>query len=291
MVLKNKLNLFKNNRIMICFPNAKINIGLHVTGKRDDGYHNIETLFYPVQLTDILEIIPLSGKDSDRVRLINSGIKIDIDASDNLCIRAWRELHHVRPLPPVEIHLHKIIPHGAGLGGGSSNAASVLMTLNELFDLNIANSELALMAGRIGSDCPFFIYNKPVFAKGRGDILEPAGIDLSGYRIVIVHPGKGINTAWAYSMIKITNRTGSLMDLLQTDPLTWQGRVINDFETAVFDAFPMVNDIRQKLIGSGAFYASLTGSGSAVYGLFDGNTDIGDLKGQFQGMFVWEGIL
>ncbi len=276
---------------MICFPNAKINIGLHVTGKREDGYHNIETLFYPVKLTDILEIIPLSGKDSDRVRFINTGIKIDVDASDNLCVRAWRELSHIRPLPPVKIHLHKIIPHGAGLGGGSSNAASVLMTLNELFELNIADSELALIAGRIGSDCPFFIYNKPVFAKGRGDILEPAGIDLSGCRIVIVHPGKGINTAWAYSMIRITNRNGSLMDILQTDPATWQGRVINDFEPVVFASYPIVNDIRQKLTGSGAFFASVTGSGSAVYGLFNSTDDKVNLEDQFPGMFVWEGIL
>lgn len=276
---------------MICFPNAKINIGLHVTGKRDDGYHNIETLFYPVQLTDILEIIPLSGKDSNRVRFINTGIKIDVDASDNLCVRAWRELNQTIPLPPVKIHLHKIIPHGAGLGGGSSNAASVLRVLNDLFELNVADHDLALIAGRIGSDCPFFIYNKPVFARGRGEILEPAGIDLSGFRILIVHPGTGINTAWAYSMIKITKRNGSLMDILQTDPATWQGRVINDFEPVVFASYPIVNDIRQKLVDSGAFYASVTGSGSAVYGLFDGNTDIGDLKGQFQGMFVWEGIL
>ncbi len=276
---------------MICFPNAKINIGLNITGKREDGYHNIETLLYPVRLTDILEIIPLPGKNSDMVRLINTGLKIDVDASANLCVRAWRELCHIRQLPPVEMHLHKIIPHGAGLGGGSSNAASVLMTLNEMFELNITSPELALIAGQIGSDCPFFIYNKPVFAKGRGDILEDAGIDLTGCRIVIVHPGKGINTAWAYSNIKSKKPSCSLIDLLQTDPLTWQDRVINDFESLVFDAFPVVKDIREKLIESGAFYSSMSGSGSAVYGLYSSKDDKVNLQDQFPGMFVWEGIL
>jgi len=290
-LLKNKLILFKNNKAMICFPNAKINIGLHVTGKRDDGFHNIETLFYPVQLSDILEIIPLTEKDPDCKLFENTGIHIETDPSDNLCVRAWRELNKVRPLPEVKIHLHKVIPHGAGLGGGSSDAAFTLKALNGMFNLNMTDPELASIAAVIGSDCPFFIYNRPMMATGRGEILKPSGINLTGFKIIIVHPGVGVSTSWAYSRIKVRNRPGSLPEIMATDPSKWQGRVINDFESAVFEAYPVIREIRQKLISSGAFYASMTGSGSAVYGLFEGNTGFSTPGELFPGMFVWKGVL
>lgn len=276
---------------MIYFPNAKINIGLQVTGKRQDGYHNIETIFYPVGLTDILEVIPLPDNGPGRNYFLNTGNKIDADPSDNLCIRAWQELNKIRTLPNVNIHLHKIIPAGAGLGGGSSNAAIVLKALNDLFDLNFSISELAGIAGIIGSDCPFFLYNKPVLATGRGDVFEEAEIDLSGVSIIIVHPGITINTSHAYKGMKIRGQTVSLKDHLQQDPANWQNIVVNDFEHRIFEIYPEIYKIKKTMLSAGAFYSSMTGSGSAVYGLYDPKVDMAAIKEEFHGMFIWSGVL
>ena len=276
---------------MICFPCAKINIGLHVTGKRDDGYHNLETLFYPVPLVDILEIIPLSGKRTVRNIFNSTGIRFDENTETNLCLQAWKEMNKTEPLPPVNIHLHKIIPVGAGLGGGSSDAASALIALNDLFNINMNKTVLASLAAGIGSDCPFFIYNKPMFASGRGEVLQDTGIDLSGYKVVIVYPGKGISTAWAFSNIEIREHNSSLRDTLNNDPATWQGKVFNDFETVVFKSYPEISSLKEKLLDNGALYASLTGSGSAVYGLYDSGTATDHLRSVFPGMFFWEGKL
>jgi 4-diphosphocytidyl-2-C-methyl-D-erythritol kinase len=253
---------------MIYFPNAKINLGLHVTAKRQDGYHNIETVFYPVGLSDILEIVA-EPKGLKQNKIINTGNNLNIDPSENLCLRAWNELNKIMPLPGVEVHLHKIIPSGAGLGGGSSNAAFVLKALNELFALNLSKPELSSIAGRIGSDCPFFIHGTPLYARERGDVFEPAGVDLSGKTILIAHPGINISTAWAYSKIKPARHRVSLKDSVIRDPSCWQDNLINDFEPPVFNAFPVIRIIKEKIIASGAFFASMTGSGSAVYGLYD----------------------
>jgi 4-diphosphocytidyl-2-C-methyl-D-erythritol kinase len=278
-----------SNKNMISFSNAKINLGLLVKSKREDGYHNIETVFYPVPLTDIIEVTPLPGGET--CMLENSGLKIDGEPAGNLCVRAWNEINRIRPLPGTSIHLHKVIPAGAGFGGGSSNAAFVLMALNTLFDLQLTTTELENLAGRIGSDCPFFIHNKPLFATGRGDIFGPAGIDLSGTRIAIVFPGINISSRWAYENIKIKRQSDSLKDILMTDPSSWQNRLLNDFEPAVFDAYPVIRDIKDKLMSLGAFYASMTGSGSAVYGLFNERVDSRQIKKKFQGMFSWDGCL
>lgn len=276
---------------MIIFPNAKINIGLHVTGKRDDGFHNIETLFYPVGLTDIIEVIPLSGKKTKTSLFNQTGVSIDCEPAGNLCLRAWSALNERIAISPVKIHLHKIIPMGAGLGGGSSDAAFVLRALRDIFSLDLSDDGLSEVAAAIGSDCPFFIYNNPAFGTGKGELLEKSEIDLTGYKICIVHPGTGINTGWAYSIIRPGNHDTPLKDILKDDPSMWRGRVVNDFEQAVSGSYPVTADIRNKLYGEGAFYASMTGSGSAVYGLFEANTLTGRLKEKFPGMFVWEGTL
>ncbi len=274
---------------MICFSNAKINVGLHITGKRADGYHNIETMFYPVGLSDIIEVLPLDPEGQDT--FLSTGNAIDADPDDNLCLRALRVLQSGVATGRVRIHLHKIIPQGAGLGGGSSNAAFVIKGVNELFKSGMQESEMALLAARIGSDCPFFIYNSPMFAKGRGDILEHAGIDLSGYRILIVFPGFGVNTARAYSKIKVRQGRSPLREVIGPDPSNWRGSVVNDFEEPVIQEYPVIGDIKRKLDAAGALYASMTGSGSAIYGIFAGNTDTAGVKEMFNDMFVWSGVL
>lgn len=276
---------------MICFPNAKINLGLHVTGKREDGYHNIETIFYPVSLSDILDVIPLPEGGPRHNTFAGTGRKLDTDHTSNLCIRAWTELGKIRPLPNISVHLHKIIPVGAGLGGGSSDAAFMLMALNDLFSLDMSLDELAEVAGCIGSDSPFFIHNEPLYATGRGNVFEAAEIDLSGYIAVIVYPGIHIDTSHAYGMVRVRNHGGSLRELIMTDPSRWQRRVVNDFEQVVCEIYPLINDVREKLTGSGAFYVSMTGSGSAVYGLFDQGSYTGISMEEFPGMFVWQGVL
>ncbi len=276
---------------MIYFPNAKINIGLQVTGKRKDGYHDIETVFYPVYLTDILEVIPLSNNDRGEDCFVNTGDQVDTDPSDNLCVRAWHELSKIMSIPKVKIHLHKIIPSGAGLGGGSSNAAFVLMALNDLFNLNIPVSRLAEVAGRIGSDCPFFLYNKPVLAVGRGNVFKEVKVDLAGIHIIIVSPRININTALAYKEVNIHEHAESLEDVIKKDPVNWQDEIVNDFEHVIFEKYPEICHIKKKMLSAGAFYSSMTGSGSAVYGLYKEKVDLKPLKDEFPGLFIWEGIL
>lgn len=279
-----------NKARMIYFSNAKINIGLQVTGRRPDGYHNIETVFYPVDLSDILEITPLHDKPGDYT-FLNTGNKIDMEPSDNLCIRAWRELSKIRHLPGASIHLHKVIPSGAGLGGGSSNATYVLRALNELFELEIDTNELEVLASRIGSDCPFFIHNRPLLAKGRGNVFELVDIDLSGTHILIVHPGIPVSSAWAYNGINIKEHHESLKKIIGSDPVDWQDNIFNDFEDRVFEVYPAIRLIKEKMLAQGAFYSSMTGSGSAVYGLYEKEPDTDWFKKEYHEMFVWGGVL
>ncbi|TVR72552.1 MAG: 4-(cytidine 5'-diphospho)-2-C-methyl-D-erythritol kinase [Marinilabiliales bacterium] len=274
---------------MIVFSNAKINIGLHITAKRDDGYHNIETLFYPVRLADIIEILPVKGK-GDHL-LVNTGDTVDADPSRNLCIKALDALDGLIETRRLKIHLHKLVPQGAGLGGGSSNAAFVLMAANRILEGGLDRSVMASVAGSIGSDCPFFIHNRPLFAHGRGDQFEPSGISLAGYIIVIVFPGIRVNTAWAYAMVKPEKNKCQLREVLSDGPETWRGRVINDFELPVFRAHPEIGKVKRVLEDSGALYASLTGSGGAVYGIFSEKSNTRKIIGKFAGMFVWSGAL
>lgn len=249
---------------MILFPNCKINLGLHVVQKRSDGYHDLETVFFPVPFRDILEIIP-----STTFRFTSSGIPIPGDPSSNLCVKAYDLLKQQFPdLPPVHIHLHKIIPMGGGLGGGSSNGSFTLLALNQLFDLKLSQDALMDFALELGSDCPFFILNQPAYATGRGEKLEQITINLNGYYLALILPGIHVSTAQAFSGIIPKQPIISLKNCIASNPAAWKNEVINDFETSVFPIHPTIAQIKSDLYAQGAVYASMTGTGSTVFGLF-----------------------
>jgi 4-diphosphocytidyl-2-C-methyl-D-erythritol kinase len=250
---------------MITFPNAKINLGLNILRKRDDGFHDIETLFYPVAMRDVLEIVPASD---GLPAFSSSGLDIPGDPSSNLCVKAWNLLAAEHSLPPVKIHLHKVIPMGAGLGGGSSDGAFTLRMLDEMLSLGLAPEELAGYAATLGSDCPFFLVNKPVFASGRGEIIEPFDISLDGYRVVVRVPDVHVGTVEAYSMIRPGIPSVSLKNILSADISSWKMTLHNDFEAPVISKYPMIGELKAQFYREGAVYASMTGSGSAVFGIF-----------------------
>ncbi|MCF8297260.1 MAG: 4-(cytidine 5'-diphospho)-2-C-methyl-D-erythritol kinase [Saprospiraceae bacterium] len=268
---------------MINYPNCKINLGLSVTEKRTDGFHNIETIFYPVGLCDILEIIV---SPNNRLVFQASGLEIDGDANENLCVKAFELLKWKLNIPEVHIHLHKIIPFGAGLGGGSADAAFTIKLLNELHFLSLSEEEQINFAKKLGADCAFFIKNKPLFAFGKGDEFEDIEIDLKGYYIVIVKPDISVNTSLAYSQIKAQKPELSIKDAIKKPIKEWKDCLKNDFEKVVFEEYPEIKKIKTELYESGAVYASMSGSGSAVYGLFDEKPEI---DGYFGNCYVWEG--
>lgn len=261
---------------MISFPNAKINLGLHVTERRPDGYHNLETLFYPVTLSDILEVIPGSCFSFEA-----SGLALDAEPDRNLVVRAYNLLKHAYGLPPVNIWLHKVIPFGAGLGGGSSDAAFMLKMLNELFSIGLTSMQLKELAAKIGADCPFFIENIPSLATGTGNELQPVNIYLEDYKIVIVKPPYGVNTALAYRSIVPGRPASALSGIVSLAPEMWKDLLINDFEKPVFLMFPELAEIKKKLYEMGAVYVSMSGSGSAIFGLF--SDPLPDFSKQFDG--------
>ena len=249
---------------MLVFPNAKINLGLYVTEKRPDGYHAIETLFYPVKgLCDALEFLPAS-----QMNFSITGIKLDSSPQSNLVMKAYSLLQKRFDLPPVNIHLHKCIPAGAGLGGGSSDAAFMLKALSAYFQLDLSTDELQQLASTLGSDCAFFIQNRSVIATGRGEIMKPFDIDLSAYRLVLVKPSFGVETAEAYAGIKPYKPVRSLAELITLPVEQWKEKVENHFEASVFARRPELAVLKQKLYDAGAVYASMSGSGSTLYGLF-----------------------
>ncbi len=248
---------------MISFPNAKINIGLNVVSKRTDGYHNLETIFYPVHLADALEMVI-----SEKTGLTFSGLTVDGDPKDNLVIKAYHLLKEEFDLPPVKFHLHKAIPFGAGLGGGSADAAFTLKMLNESFKLGLTTNQLEKYAARLGADCAFFIQNKPTFATGIGDQFQPVNIDLSGYQIVIIKPDIQINSKDAYKNIKPQQPAFHLPELVNRPLNEWKNLIVNDFEKSVFNRFPQLADLKELLYKCGAEYAAMSGSGSALFGIF-----------------------
>jgi len=255
---------------MLVFPNCKINLGLHILDKREDGFHNLETVFYPVPVRDVIEIIPNTNKE---VEFTGTGLTIDGNAADNLCVKAYQILKKDFPgLPLVKLHLHKAIPMGAGLGGGSADGAFMLKLLNNKFKLNLSTPKLLNYALELGSDCPFFIINKPCFATGRGEELEEIPVDLSAYKIVLINPGIHINTGWAFSNISPTPSKKSIKTIIEQPVETWKAELINDFEIPVFAAHPQIQNIKEDLYSCGAVYAAMTGSGSTVFGIF--NTEI-----------------
>ncbi len=259
---------------MISSPNAKINLGLNIVRKRDDGYHDLETLFYPVALKDALEIIPkpsITGDDTG-VSLHLSGKSVEGPVASNICVKAWQLLKNDFPtLPSIDLHLFKAIPMGAGLGGGSADGSFTLKMLNELFSLGLSNQSLESYALKLGSDCPFFIPNRPVFASGRGEVMTASNLDLSGFSMLLVHPGIHVSTAVAFSGVRPNVPEFSISEIVSHDIKTWKGRLVNDFENTVFPVFPAIRSLRDMLYDAGATYAAMTGSGSSVFGIFPKN--------------------
>ena len=254
---------------MIVFPNCKINLGLHILRKRADGYHDLETVFYPVRFTDILELIPDRETSGGPVHYSQTGLQIQGEAADNLCVKAYHLLKKDFPeLPPVKMHLHKVIPTGAGLGGGSSDAAFTIRLLNDYFKLGLSKEQLLQYALVLGSDCPFFILNKPAFATGRGELLEPVTTDLTSYTLVIVNPGIHVPTAKAFAGIRPALPEKSLKEIIAQPVSSWADELVNDFEKPIFYQYPEIAAIKDELYRAGAVYASMSGSGSTVYGLF-----------------------
>ena len=250
---------------MITFPNAKINLGLNIVERRPDGYHNIETVFYPIPLTDILEIVPAN---SGETTLTCYGNAVDCPVEKNLVMKAYRLMEERFDLPPVAMHLYKHIPDGAGLGGGSSDAAHALVLLNRMFELGLSDAELASMAATIGADCAFFVYNRPMLATGIGDVLAPVDVNLKGKTLLLVKPLMGVDTRTAYSRVVPAPSTIDLPRLVAQPVETWDGLLANDFEPSVFAALPQLWLIKARLMDAGAQYAAMSGSGSTVFGIF-----------------------
>lgn len=257
---------------MILFPNCKVNLGLHILQKRSDGFHDLETVFYPIALQDAVEIIQNPHPVTD-VEFASSGLKIEGNLSDNSCVKAYRLLKNDFPrLPPVKMHLHKTIPMGAGLGGGSADGAFTLVLLNGKFNLGIDEQGLMDYALRLGSDCPFFIRNTPCYATGRGEKMETVHLDLASYKFVLVNPQIHVNTGRAFSQIKPSAERTSLKEIISLPVENWKNVLQNDFEEAVFVQHPQIKECKEKLYEAGAVYASMTGSGSTVFGLFGKDT-------------------
>ncbi|HEY0750147.1 MAG TPA: 4-(cytidine 5'-diphospho)-2-C-methyl-D-erythritol kinase [Chitinophagaceae bacterium] len=260
---------------MIVYPNCKINLGLHILGKRDDGFHNLETVFYPVEINDALEIIQHSDGEVGQLDFTTTGITLDGRIEDNICYKAWQLIKEDYPsLPSLKIHLHKAIPAGAGLGGGSADGSFCLRLLNRKCNLSIPEDKLFEYAARLGSDCPFFLFNKPCIASGRGEKLEPIDLDLSAYKIALVIPPVHINTAWAFGQSKSYKKHPPIRDLIQEPVSKWKDLLHNDFEEVVFAKYPEIKQVKEQLYAEGAIYASLSGSGSSVFALFEAETTL-----------------
>jgi 4-diphosphocytidyl-2-C-methyl-D-erythritol kinase len=269
---------------MVLFPNAKINIGLNILRKREDGYHDIESIFYPIGLKDALEYVEKGGNG---VNFTSSGLNLDIDPEQNIVVKAYRLLQEECVLPGLDIHLHKVIPFGAGLGGGSSDAAFFLRSLKDHFELNITVETIESLAGRLGADCPFFLENRAAYATGTGANLEPLHFSLKGYYLVLVKPLFGVDTKTAYSGVVPTEFAFNFKEIIGEPIADWEGRIKNDFETTLFVKFPELAHLKSRLSDIGAVYASMSGSGSSVFGIFDQKLVVN--PGDFPtGSFIWQ---
>jgi len=271
---------------MILYPHAKINIGLAIIEKRQDGFHNIETVFYPVPLCDTLVVETAKGKTTQKLNFSCDGnVLPENNLYENLCCKAYQMLDADFHLPPTNIHLQKVIPIGAGLGGGSSDAAYTLLALNDLYQLQISNVKLTHYARQLGSDCTFFLQNDPAFAIGKGDVLEPVILSLSEYYLLLIKPPVFVSTADAYSSVIPKKALHYLPEAIQAPVSEWHYTVFNDFEEPIFLKFPVIGQIKEKLYSEGAVYAAMSGSGSSVYGIFnESQNKIADL---FPDCFVW----
>ena len=268
---------------MISFPNAKINLGLNIVERRADGYHNLETVFYPINLTDVLEIVPAQG---DMSTLTTYGIRVDCPVEKNLVMKALRLMQQHYDVPEVDIYLYKHIPDGAGLGGGSSDASSTMLMLNELFELGAEKDDLARLAATLGADCPFFIYNRPMMATGIGDVLNNVEVNLKGLWLLLVKPDVSVPTKVAYSRVTPAPSTSSLENDVSANVAQWNGVVKNDFEPSVFAEFPELAEIKREIEAGGALYASMSGSGSSIFGIFNNVNMAEKAREQFANCFT-----
>lgn len=270
---------------MITFPNAKINLGLNVVSKRPDGYHNLETIFYPINIKDGLEIIVREEQKEDT--FFEAGIKIDAAPENNLVMKALNLMRLHYGFPAIEIHLLKKIPFGAGLGGGSADASFMLKLLNQTFHLNVTDEELAGLAVKLGADCPFFIYNRPVFASGIGEVFEEIELSLKDYHFVLIKPDIHVPTKDAYASISPRYPEHSLKDIIKLPVGEWKALMHNDFEQSVFAKYPAIAEIKNTLYKQGALYALMSGSGSSVFGIF--KEEPNNLESLYPGCFIWQG--
>lgn len=268
---------------MICFPNAKINLGLNIVSKRDDGYHNLETVFYPIMIKDALEIIISEQQVQDS--FIESGLKTGASPENNLVMKALKLMRAHYKIPFLDVHLLKKIPFGAGIGGGSADAAFMLKLLRNKFSLDATDEQLSALAAQLGADCPFFIYNRPCFASGIGEVLENVDLSLEGYYLMLIKPDINVATKDAFALINPTYPEVSLKEIIKKPVSEWKDLMVNDFEKSIFEKHPDIEQIKLKLYALGAVYASMSGSGSSVYAIFNKKTD---LKHHFADCYVWE---
>jgi len=272
---------------MITFPNAKINIGLNILRKRTDNYHDLQSIFIPIPLKDALEVV--ENKENNKIEFFNTGLQIDSPEDNNLVIKAYNLLKKDFDLPFVKIHLHKVIPFGAGLGGGSADATFMLKMLNDLFSLKLTDDNLKHYTKKIGADCTFFLSNKSCFATEKGDVLEPINFDFSKFQIVLIKPNINLNTAKMYSYITPNESVTDLRLLIKKPIEEWKNFIFNDFEKVITQQHKEIEEIKTFLYKSGAFFSAMSGSGSSVFGLFADNYDCSKIK--YENSFVWNSTL
>jgi 4-diphosphocytidyl-2-C-methyl-D-erythritol kinase len=262
---------------MILFPPAKINLGLKVLDKRTDGYHNIESVMFQIPFCDILEIVK-----SEEFSFKSTGLEISGNSNDNLCVKAYEILKNKFNVSPVSIHLHKIIPMGAGLGGGSSDGTYTLLILNQLFELNLSEQQLREFALELGSDCPLFVNDFPQIAKGRGELLEKIEVNLSGKYLYIINLGIHVSTKEAFQNLELNRfeKHQDFINLFKKDYSSWKNNLINDFEYSVFKLHPELANLKEKLYKSGAVFAAMTGSGSTLFALFENNPQLINIENE-----------
>lgn len=273
---------------MLLFPNAKINLGLQVISRREDGYHNIQSIFYPIFLSDVLEIFISEEEDTN---LTDIGKPSNIPIQENICYKAWKILKADYNIPAVNIYLYKNIPAGAGLGGGSSDGVFTIKAINELCELQLSEKQMHYYSKKLGSDCPFFINNRPSAISGTGDIIEPVTLDLSAYYILLIYPNIHISTPEAYKIVTPKKSNIDLAECICNSPInTWKNKVHNDFEDQLFIKHPELLKIKDKLYANGALYASMSGSGSSTYGIFK-EIPSPQILALFKEYFIWFGPL
>lgn len=280
-MLKNDISL----DVMIYFSPAKINLGLQIIARRDDGFHNLRSVMYPIPLCDIIEISQLPVQDTP-ILFSQTGISTGGKTENNLCLSAWKLMASERKLPPIAIHLHKQIPVGAGLGGGSSNASTVLKGLNALADSPVPAGNLSELAAELGSDCPFFLHAQAMMMEGRGELLSRVEVSLNSLYLVLLFPEIHISTAEAYAAVSPLMPELHLGQLIEAPVHRWKDRVVNDFEASIFERYPLLPEQKQALLGAGALYASLSGSGSSLYGIFERQPVLPEGIRKF---VIWEG--